>query len=176
MKAFILIVVTLLAGLQNLWAESGDSGIFSVYLVRHAEKQANPPDPADPGLSDCGQQRAAALARIVASVDLQKVYSTPYRRTRDTARPVAEGHGLEISPYDPSGLEAFAGQLLRARENALVSGHSNTTAVLAGMLGGQEGEEFDEDIYDRFYQVIVSGSERRVVLFHQAFDCGDQDR
>jgi broad specificity phosphatase PhoE len=169
-----LICVALLILGSTAFGFTGDSGdIFSIYLVRHGEKDANPSDPANPGLSDCGAARAGALAKILADAKLEKIYSSDYERTLATARPIAEPLSLETEIYDPVNLEVLSRLLLKRRQNALVVGHSNTTGVLAGMLTGGAGEAFDEDIYDRLYQVVISGRKTRLNLLHQAFRCGD---
>lgn len=167
----LALVVALLLWLPPAEAGQADGEIFSVYLVRHAEKAAPAPDPADPGLSECGRQRAAGLARMLADVGLERIFSTEFRRTLGTAGPVADSLGLEIEIYDPFDLESFSSRLIEYEQNALVVGHSNTTAVLAGLLAGEEGDEFDESLYDRIYQVVVAGGKSRLFLMHQAFDC-----
>jgi 2-keto-3-deoxy-galactonokinase len=53
----------------------------------------------------------------------------------------------------------------------LVVGHSNTTAVLAGLLIGEEMGSFDESIYNRVYQVVIAGDDRRLHILHTAFVC-----
>jgi len=68
-------------------------------------------------------------------------------------------------------LTAIANQLLINRQDALVVGHSNTTAVLAGLLIGQEMGSFDESIYNRVYQVVIAGDDRRLHILHTAFAC-----
>jgi broad specificity phosphatase PhoE len=169
-----LIFVTLLILGSTAYGFSRDSGeIFSIYLVRHAEKNTNSSDPDNPGLSDCGAQRAEALAMILADAELEKIYSSDYERTLATARPIAEPLSLDIEIYDPVNLEELSRLLLERRQNALVVGHSNTTGVLAGMLTGGAREVFGEGIYDRIYQVVISGGEARLNLLHQAFRCGD---
>ena len=145
--------------------------IFSIYLVRHAEKHATPADPKNPGLSECGESRAESLARILADTKLEKVYSTDYRRTRETALPVASQLSLEVEFYDPDELATFSRTLLRQQKDTLVVGHSNTTPVLAGLLAGEELEPFDEAFYDRLYLVTVSGGQSRMTLLHQGFRC-----
>ena len=65
----------------------------------------------------------------------------------------------------------FSQLLLDAQQDALVIGHSNTTGVLAGLLAGVSEEAFDEDIYDRLYQVVISGKQARLNLLHQSFYC-----
>ena len=158
----------LLASVMALPVAGAD--LFSVFLVRHAEKQVDTPPTGDPGLTPCGRQRAEHLARGLAAVPLQRVYSSDYRRTVATAMPVVV-RGLKLEHYDPNGLPAVAERLLRRGEDALVVGHSNTTAVLAGLLAGTPGAAYDESIYDRVYQVVVAGEQRRLYLFHQGFDC-----
>lgn len=145
--------------------------MFTIYLTRHAEKETVNPDPTDPPLSACGEQRAQHLATMLKAVELENVYSTPYLRTRNTALPTASAHGLAIEAYEPLNLDGFAGLLLEKKQNALVVGHSNTTAVLAGLLGDEPGEEFDESEYDRFYLVNLSSDDRQLTLLNQAFTC-----
>lgn len=150
-------------------SQAGDE-LFSIFLVRHAEKDPSS-ESDDPGLSACGESRAQSIAAMLAEVGLDRVYSTDYRRTRDTASPIASVHELEVSSYDPRELDEFAAQLLKRKQDALVVGHSNTTGVLAGILVGEGGEAFDEGLYDRLYQVVIASSQRRTYLMHQAFNC-----
>ena len=53
-------------------------------------------------------------------------------------------------------------------------GHSNTTGVLAGLLVGEDIGAFDESIYNRIYEVVVTKNERRLHVFHTAFRCGER--
>ena len=167
----ILLTGLVLLGLQSVVFAQNESEIFAIYVVRHAEKESEANDPEDPSLSSCGELRAQALAKILSDIRLEKIYSTPYERTLSTARPITESRQLEIEIYDPSRLGEFSQLLLDARQDALVVGHSNTTGVLAGLLAGVSEEAFDEDIYDRLYQVAISGKQARLNLLHQSFYC-----
>ena len=107
----------------------------TVIFVRHAEKASMPAD--DPGLSPAGQRRVAELTRqlvdadVVAGVDA--VYSTPYRRTEETARPIAD-----------------KGKVI------LVVGHSNTLPALIGNMGASKRvPEIAEGEYDNIYIVSI---------------------
>ena len=86
---------------------------------------------------------------------------------------MANAKGLNIESYDPQALEAIERVLMAKQQDALVIGHSNTTAVLAGMLIGEEMGAFDESIYNRIYQVVVSEKQQRLHIFHTAFECND---
>lgn len=167
----LIVFVLMLTGIAAAAHAGEDNHIFSVYLVRHAEKGSASADPDDPPLSACGRMRAESLAVMLRDTGLEHVYSTPYARTRMTARPIASSHRLEIETYDPHELEAFSDALLAQKKNALVVGHSNTTAVLAGLLAQNSGEAFDEDEYDRLYLVTAQGADRQMILLHQAFTC-----
>jgi len=166
-----LLTGLVLFGLQSVVFAQNKSEIFTIYLVRHAEKEAEANDPEDPSLSSCGELRAQALARTLGDIRLEKIYSTPYERTLSTARPIAVSKQLEIEIYDPSRLGEFSQLLLDTQQDTLVVGHSNTTGVLAGLLTGKSEEAFEEDIYDRLYQVVISGKQSRLNLWHQSFYC-----
>src|SRR5688500_8983040 len=65
----------------------------TVILVRHAEKADGPGDVA---LTEAGVARAMRLADVLKGAGIHAVYSTPYKRTTDTATPVAKALGLEV--------------------------------------------------------------------------------
>ncbi len=143
--------------------------IYTIYLVRHAEKVIG--TSPDPTLTECGNRRAENLAEIFGSVDLAEIYSSDYQRTLNTAKPTADAQQKNITFYNPRNLLKIAERLKEKKRDALVVGHSDTTAVLAGLLVGEVFEEFDESIYDRLYQVVLSGSGGRIHILHQAFVC-----
>jgi len=126
--------------------------ITVVYLVRHAEKVD---DSRDPELSDAGRLRAAALAQVLEYSGVERVLSTDYIRTRDTAAPVAEAMGLPVELYDPRDLPAAAHGILEGGGRVLVVGHSNTTPALVAALGGDPGPTLEDSDYDRLYVVTV---------------------
>lgn len=135
------------ATLQPLVAQTGPS---LVVLVRHAEKAEAPAN--DPPLSPEGEERARALARTLADAGITRIHSSDTRRTRDTAAPLAAALGLEIELYDPRDLPGMADRLRALPGRHLVVGHSNTTDVLSGLLGGASfGEIVEAWEYDRLY-------------------------
>ena len=84
--------------------------LFTIYLVRHAEKQS---DSNDPPLTACGIQRSESLSAFFEAVPLDVVYSTDYKRTQSTAVPTARAQGLSIKSYSTQALEEMAEQLVR---------------------------------------------------------------
>jgi probable phosphoglycerate mutase len=67
-------------------------------LIRHAEpvKIVEADGPADPPLHERGQRQAQFLASWLAAERLDAVVSSPMRRARETAAPLAAAHGLEV--------------------------------------------------------------------------------
>lgn len=155
-------------------ADQQSNELFTIYLVRHSEKALSSQTPADPPLTDCGAQRSEHLSTFLQDVPLEAVYSTNYIRTLSTARPTATAKQLNIEQYSPGDLQALSALLLERKQDALVVGHSNTTAVLAGMLVGEELGEFDLSIYNRIYQVVISKDAARLHLLHTAFECPEE--
>lgn len=60
-----------------------------VVLVRHGEAAAGWTDDLDPGLSDLGQEQAQRVAELLAALGPRPIFSSPMRRCRETAAPLA---------------------------------------------------------------------------------------
>lgn len=130
-----------------------DGAMATYLIVRHAEKDVRVAD--DPPLTADGQARAERLAALLAGTPLDAIYSSPTRRTRQTAAPVARAKGLDIVDYDPADAAAFA-RRLRGEHPAgtvLVVGHSNTVPQLARALCACEVPDMDEAVYGIRYTV-----------------------
>ena len=166
----LIILTFLLFGFHSCQiAQKGE--LFTIYLVRHSEKDLSSKNESDPHLTKCGKQRSESLSAFLEDVNLDAVYSTDYNRTINTALPTANSKELKIENYNPRDLVGFSKLLLNSKKDVLVVGHSNTTGVLAGILAGEEIGEMDLDIYDRIYQVVVSNKNGRLHLFHSPFEC-----
>jgi len=133
----------------------------TMIFVRHAERAG--PSSEDPGLTLAGQQRASELARqlvdadVVAGVDA--IYSTPYRRTTETAQPVADALDLPINIYDPPDAgEALVDQMVKDHKATiiLVVGHSNTVPTMIAALGASKNvPPIAEKEYDNIYIISI---------------------
>ena len=167
---FMIVVFALLSLQFSVFAQDSEQ-LFTIYLMRHAEKELTSNNPKDPPLTPCGENRAKSITSFLDSVDLEAVYSTEYIRTMKTALPTATKKGLEIESYNPKELNDFAKLLLNRKQDALVVGHSNTTGVLAGLLAGEKIGSFDEKIYNRVYQVVMYKDKGRLHILHTSFNC-----
>ena len=67
-------------------------GVRTIFLVRHADKIDDAPDAL---LSDAGRQRAECLAKMLADVNIQQIYTSDLQRTQQTAAPLAQKRRLK---------------------------------------------------------------------------------
>ena len=132
----------------------------TIIFVRHAEKTATPTD--DPDLSEAGRRRVAELTRQLADADVvagvDAIYSTPYKRTMETARPLAEALDLPIYRYDPDDNEAVLETILKEHKGKiiLVVGHSDTIPGLIADLGASKKvPPIDDMEYDNIYVISI---------------------
>lgn len=147
-----LILFTALFSLQP-WLAWANADSFTLYLTRHMEKQSH--SKANPSLTDVGKQQAANLAQRLKDKDIGAIYSTNYKRTKETAAPLAALLGIEVVHYDPNDLNGFAEKVKQAKTNALIVGHSNTTPALTYLLSGQPQKDIDESDYSNLFEVHI---------------------
>ena len=150
----VLAAVPPVSAIQIPGRSDGDPGPVVVYLVRHAEKAEDGTD--DPPLTLAGQIRVRVLRQLLNDAGLTHVYTTDWKRTRDTVRPFAEALGVEATLYDPRQLEVLAASIRGTPGTHFVAGHSNTTPVLVAALGGNPFDPIDELEYDRLYIVVIN--------------------
>ena len=125
-------------------------------LVRHAEKSSD--DPRDPSLSAEGEARAQKLAEVLAEQNIAAIYSTPFKRTRTTAEPLAQAKGLTVNVYDFRS-QTYLQDMLKKHKGStiLISGHSNTTPMVANiLLDSEKFKQLDEKEYGMIFIVTVS--------------------
>jgi broad specificity phosphatase PhoE len=108
----------------------------------------------DPPLSPAGQARAAKLAALLASAEVKHIFTTEYRRTRETAAPLAAK--LKVQPVmaaakDPDPLVE---RVLQLKANVLIVGHSNTLPDLLKKLGVKQPVTIGDDEYDSLFILV----------------------
>jgi len=160
----ILIFILACCFFGNATATDKDNS-YTLYLVRHAEKQAD--GSRDPALTEIGKSRSEQLAVWFQDKDITEIWSSDYKRTRDTAKPLATERGLELSIYDPRNLPDLVEKLANKQSTALIVGHSNTTPELARLLCDCSVADMDESEYDRLIVISVVGSSPQVRTLQQ---------
>ncbi len=132
----------------------------TMIFVRHAERALEPAD--NPGLNADGQRRVSELTRQLVDADvvagIDAIYSTPFRRTLETAQPLATALGLDINQYDPADNEAVLAEILKRHKGKiiLIVGHSDTVPTLIADLGASKKvPAIAHSEYDNIYIVSI---------------------
>jgi phosphohistidine phosphatase SixA len=139
----------------------------TIYLVRHAEKVKD--SGRDPALTTIGEQRARKWADILSKEPIKAVYSTDTIRTRDTAKPIAAKHGLEVELYSAKEVNHLSFLSENRGKSAVVVGHSNTVpGFVNGLLNQDAYADLDESQYSNLYIVTdINGvATAQVLLVH----------
>jgi phosphohistidine phosphatase SixA len=169
--------VVLLAGVQACAATQSTrvspvTAGTTVIVVRHAEKSTD--DPRDPSLSPEGISRARTLSALLKNAGVADIYVTQYKRTRQTAEPLAQQFGIAIMerPITAANSATYARDLAQeiltrsAGKGVLVVGHSNTVPDIVKALSGTAVPAIADPEYDHIFVVVVpsSGSARLMQL------------
>ena len=96
------------------------------YLIRHAEKVRTNKSDRDPKLNENGIFRALKWKDYFIDKEISKIYSTNYKRTLETVKPIEEEIGLTAILYSPSSIDYKDFISSNKGEVVLVVGHSNT--------------------------------------------------
>jgi phosphohistidine phosphatase SixA len=128
----------------------------AVLLVRHAERaddgMAAGPG-ADPNLSPTGRARAKTLAAMLKDARITEIYVTEFKRTRQTAEPLAKLLGLTPTVIAASDTPSLMARLKAAPGNVLVIGHTNSVPAVIKSLGVAEPITIAETEYDNLFVV-----------------------
>lgn len=137
-----------------------------IFIVRHAEKASSGGN--DPDLSPEGRKRADALARILKDSQVTSVFVTEFKRTQQTAAPIAKA--LHVTPIvvPANDTAALADKLRALNGNALVVGHGNTIPDLLKALGIATPVSIPDDDYTEVF-VVLPGNEPQLLRLHYSF-------
>tara|TARA_B100000927_G_scaffold161044_1_gene129776 strand:- start:2062 stop:2544 length:483 start_codon:yes stop_codon:yes gene_type:complete len=96
------------------------------YLIRHAEKVRTDKSNKDPKLNNKGIARALSWNEYFADKEISKIYSTNFKRTLETIKPIQESTDLYPMIYSPSDIDYENFVTSNKGEVVLIVGHSNT--------------------------------------------------
>jgi broad specificity phosphatase PhoE len=132
-----------------------------VFVVRHAERADTAPGTpptmsADPDLSEAGRARAASLAAMLKDANISAIYATEFKRTQQTAAPLAKALGLTVTTLPASDTKALIEQVRAAKGHVLVVGHSNTVPDVVKALGIATPVTVGDTEFDHLFVVTTS--------------------
>ena len=151
----------------------------TVILVRHAEKATANPLDRNPPLSPEGRRRARALAAALRGRRVNAILVTQFKRTRETAAPLAASRGIAPQETrmgrDSDEAAAEVVSLIRARhlgQTVVVVGHSTTVPKIIALLGGPRLRPLCENAYSHLYTLVIPRS-GTASLAHTHFGAAD---
>lgn len=158
MKSRLFAVVLFCLGLPAAFATEPSL----VYLVRHAEKQDTS---AESPLAEDGLLRVEVLRKFFKNIHIDAVYSSQYRRTRDTVSKIAADHGLEVEAIEAHDYESLKKKIHESRGSTiLIAGHSNTVPELIRHLGGPTLTIEDHE-YSNLFLLILTAENKKLQHF-----------
>ena len=161
---------TALALLLAVLAAAPAAAQHTIFLVRHAERAdavpgASPTMAADPDLSDAGRARAESLATALKDAKITAIYVTEYKRTQQTAAPLAKALGLTVTVLTSKSSAALVKQLEAVKGNVLVVGHSNSVPDVIKGLGATAPVTIGDDEFDNLF-IVTTGTPPSVLRLH----------
>ena len=136
MKNFILGVFLI----TIFHANSQECSTF--YLIRHAEKLRIDKTEKNPKLNDKGILRAEKWKEVFNNINLDKIYSTNYNRTIETAKPTSNSKKIDIIIYSTRNIDYRNFKEINKGKKVLIVGHSNTIPNFVNGL-------IEKDFYDQ---------------------------
>ncbi len=130
----------------------------TVFLVRHAERAdtapgATPTMGADPDLSEAGRARAESLATLLKDAGITAIFVTEFKRTQQTAAPLANALGLTVKIVTSKDTAALVKQVKSSKGNVLVVGHSNSVPDVITGLGVKTPVTIGDNDFDNLFLV-----------------------
>lgn len=111
----------------------------TIVLVRHAEKNLSVANDPDPELSPAGRERAMRLMKAIKRYKPHEIFATDYKRTRQTAEPMASRRGKQIQIYDAGKPAELVEKIMAGKTyHYFIVGHSNTIPGLVNLLAKKE--------------------------------------
>lgn len=132
-----------------------------IYVMRHLK---TPAGERDPDLLPAGRAAADRLVGLVGRERITAIYVSDFRRTRQTAGPLAERLGLTPIVYDPADTPGLIARVRSGPLPALIVGHSNTVPDVVAGLGGQRPVPLTHGDFGDVWRVAADGTTTRLRL------------
>jgi 2,3-bisphosphoglycerate-dependent phosphoglycerate mutase len=144
----------------------GDTTHLILYCARHCEKVRD--GSKDPDLTPEGQARAERLGRILSGAKIQRVCTTPYKRTMQTGEAVQRQTGNPpFETYPPDTQAVWLESVLAGGggKQYFAAGHSNTIPQLLNLLVGKnQFADIPDDEFGMLYIAVTSGLGKSEVI------------
>ena len=119
----------------------------------------------DPELSEAGRARAQSLATTLKDAGITAIFTTQYKRTQQTAEPLAKAIGIQITVVNANDAAGLIEKVKAATGNVLVVGHSNTVSDVLGKIGVANPPKLADTDYDNLF-VVADKAKPTVLQLH----------
>jgi broad specificity phosphatase PhoE len=149
------------------------AGVVRLILVRHGQSEGNASGVIqgrlDFGLSPLGEAQARATAERLAKERVDRMITSPLARAADTARLIAEPHGLVVEPepalleYDVGIVSGLTGAQIRERYPEVLTAHARGERP---KYPGEEGREGFIVRVTAFLETLRHSNETTIAVAH----------
>ncbi len=157
LSGLLVIALLALAGCATMNSPAAPA----TYVMRHLN---TPAGERDPDLLPEGRRAAASLVGWFERERTRPVaiYVSDYKRTRQTAGPLAERLGLQLILYDPSDTPSLVARVRAEPGPVLIVGHSNTVPDIVAALGGTRPAPLVHEDFGDIWRVRPGGATERM--------------
>lgn len=129
----------------------------AVFVMRHLH---TPEGERDPDLTEEGRMYAERLADMLGGEEIDAIYVSNFRRTQQTAAPLAARLGVTPTVYDPADTPALVARVRAELGGVLVVGHSNTVPDIVEQLGGNRPGPLVHADFGDVWRIAPAGTTR----------------
>jgi phosphohistidine phosphatase SixA len=124
------------------------------YVMRHLH---TPAGERDPDLTAEGRAAAERLTAMLADQRPAAIYVSGFKRTQQTAAPLATRLGLTPIVYDPADTPGLIARVRSGPWPVLIVGHSNTVPEIVAQLGGTRPAPLSHPDFGDVWRIDAQG-------------------
>ncbi|MCS5635916.1 MAG: histidine phosphatase family protein [Myxococcota bacterium] len=143
---------------------------MELLLIRHGlpiRLEKNDGTPADPPLAEMGKRQAEAVAQwLEGERQIDRIYSSPLQRARETALPLSEKAGLAIE-LEPrvSEYDRDSSTYIPIEELKEIDYEAWQEFMKRGYPPGMDLTDFYQEVITSLQEIVVENPGRRVAVF-----------
>ncbi len=128
------------------------------FVMRHLH---TPEGQRDPDLTAQGQAAAEQLVGMLAGERPAAIYVSNFKRSGQTAAPLAARLGLTPIVYDPADTPGLVARVRQGPWPVLIVGHSNTVPDIVEQLGGTRPAPLTHPDFGDLWRIGADGGTTR---------------
>lgn len=138
-------------------------GQRTVVVVRHADKID---DTDDAVLSPTGEAQAKRLAHVLKDVGIGAIYTTQFKRTIQTAAPLADLLKIKLLAYEQTDVDGVVKEIQQKhlKEVVMVVGHRSTVPKILNQFGASEPVALGSSEYDSLFILTLPPGQSPTLL------------